>query len=111
MPPEILEFLQDVFEIQYIRGRIGKVNGISFIVHTNEKNHTLPHIHAVYGEYNISIEISTGKVLDGNLPRKNQKIAIAWVLKNKENLLNTWSTTAISAKAELTISGLDSYPK
>ena len=29
-------------------------------------------------------------MLAGNIPKKNQKIAVAWVLKNKEMLRATW---------------------
>lgn len=106
-PKEITSFLDSVFEIYEIRGRVGDINGIMFCVRTNEQNHTLTHVHAKYGDYNISIEIATGKVLAGNLPKKNQKVAVEWVLKNKDKLLVDWRNIAISAKTTMTKSKLD----
>ena len=106
-PREITSFLDNIFEIYEIRGRVGDINGITFCVRTNEQNHTIPHVHAKYGDYNISIEIATGKVLAGNLPKKNQKVAVEWVLKNKDKLLVDWRDIAISAKTTMTKSKLD----
>lgn len=77
-PKEIIEFMDNIFEIHKIRGTVGNVNGVYFHVRTNEQNHVLPHIHAKYGEYWISIEINSGKILDGNLPNKQQKKAVEW---------------------------------
>ena len=105
-PKEIISFLQDVFEIYEIRQRVRKKKGVVFHVRTNEGNHVLPHIHAAYGEYNISIEIETGRILEGNLPRKKEKMATAWVVEHKEKLLTDWKNIAISAISTLTKSGL-----
>ena len=106
-PKEIISFLQAVFEIYEIRQRVGDSKGIVFCVRTNEGNHVLPHVHAAYGEYNISIEIATGRILEGTLPRKKEKIATAWVVDHKEKLLTDWKKIAMSAISTLTNSGLD----
>lgn len=106
-PQEIVLFLEKTFEIFEVRGRLGSVKGILFFVHSNEANHSVPHIHAKYGEYEISIEIATSKVLCGNIPVKQQKTAISWVCKNKEKLLNEWNGLVISASSSLTKSALD----
>lgn len=96
-PDEIRRFMTDVFEILNIRGQVDYVNGIKFTIHANETNHSSPHVHAKYGEYEISIAIETGEVLVGNLPAKNQKKAIEWVKNNKGKLLTEWNNIAISA--------------
>ena len=106
-PRDITSFLDCVFEIYEIRGRVGSENGIKFSIRTNEQNHSLPHVHAEYGEHNISIEIANGNILAGNLPKKNQKIAVEWVLKNKDKLLNDWKNIAISATSSTTMSRLN----
>ena len=103
-PKEIISFLDSVFEIVEIRGRVGYTNGISFVIRTDEKKHHIPHVHAAYGKYNISIEIETGKVLAGNLPTKNQRLAVEWVVANKVQLLNDWKSIAISATSRMTTS-------
>lgn len=100
-------FFSGVFEILLIRAKVGKVNGIVFSVRSNEMNHTIPHIHAKYGEYEISVSIKNGEVLAGNLPNKNQKIAVKWVLENKEKLLSDWSNLSLSCDVPGTITMLD----
>lgn len=106
-PHEIIQFMQDVFLIYEVRGQIGFQNGIKFIVHTIEQNHVVPHIHAEYGEHQISISIADQKILAGNLPKKQQKIAQAWVKEHREELFSKWSDIAISAVASMTMSQLD----
>lgn len=106
-PPEIIKFLKDIFLIYQIRGRVGGYNGIKFVVHTMEKNHVIPHIHAEYGKYNISIEIDSQRILAGNLPAKQQKFAQQWVKEHRGELLSKWSDIALSAVSQMTRSGLD----
>lgn len=106
-PSEIIAFLDDVFEIYEIRGKVGRENGVVFEIRTNEQNHSIPHVHASYGEHNISIGIESGIVFAGNLPKKNQKAAINWVLSHQEKLLNDWKNIAISAISNMTATSLD----
>lgn len=108
VPDDIVDFINNTFELYEIRARVGKENGIVFQIRSNEKNHSLPHIHAKFGDYNISISIETGEVLAGNLPPKNQRIAQKWVMENKEKLLTDWNNYAISARASFTASAIGS---
>lgn len=107
LPNEIVDFMNSVFEIYEIRGNVGNCKGIKFEVRTNEMNHSRPHVHAKYGEYEVSIDIYNAEILAGNLPNKKQKIAIDWVSANKEKLLNEWRLIAVSAISSLTSSRLD----
>ena len=107
IPKEIDEFLKDVFELYEIRLRVGEFKNIKFIVHTRDYNP--PHVHAIYdNKYEISISLINFKVLTGNIPEKNQNIAIKWVKKNQENLLNKWDNLVITSTLPLTKSRLDS---
>lgn len=105
-PKEIIFFLDSIFEIYEIRGKVGQVNGIKFEIRTNEQNHALPHIHAQYGEFNISIEIESGRILAGNLPKKNEQLAVDWVVRNRDKLMEDWKNIAISSVSMLTKSRL-----
>lgn len=105
-PKEIIHFLNTVFELYEIRKRVGTKNGIVFEIRSNEQNHVIPHVHARYGEYNISIEIATEKVLAGNLPKKNQNAAVAWVIEHKEMLLTVWKDFTLSETTTMTMSNL-----
>lgn len=105
-PYEITQFIDELFQILEVRQRVGETKGIVFEVRTKEKNHNIPHLHAKYGEFNISIEIETGKKLAGNLPDKQYKTAKKWIYEHKDKLLNDWSGIVISAKSETTKSKL-----
>lgn len=106
---EVADFLVDIFEIVEIRGRINHQNGILFEIRSNEGNHATPHVHAKYGEYSISISIIDGKVLDGNLPKKKEKEAVAWVLKHQHDCLTKWNKFTFSAISSFSKSQLDFY--
>ena len=107
IPKEIVEFLDHVFMIYEIRGQVGVQNGIKFIVHTMEQNHVVPHVHAEYGEYHISIALDDQRALAGNLPKKQQKLAQQWVKEHRDELVSKWAQIAVSAIAPMTMSGLD----
>lgn len=97
-PKDIIDFLKETFFLVEIRERVGKHEGIIFEIRTKEHNHNIPHLHASYGEYNISISILDNKVLSGNLPRKQEKYAVDWVINNKNKLINDWNRIHIYKK-------------
>ncbi len=106
-PVEIVKFIEDVFELVEIRGRVGNKKGIVFYIRSNETNHSIPHLHAQYGEYNISIAINTCEVLAGNLPSKQISIAKEWVFRHKEDLLTKWNELSINAISSMTVSKIN----
>lgn len=107
VPSEISSFMDQCFKILEIRAKVGEVKGISFEVRTRESNHNTPHIHASFDSYSISIAIETGQVLAGNLPKKQEKYAVNWVINNQQYLLGKWSDLAITAISSTTISTLN----
>ena len=58
-------------------------------------DHTPPHFHVYYTEYEVLIEISTLKVLRGRLPSKKLKQILEWAKKNQPDLQEIWDTTRI----------------
>ena len=52
--------------------------------------HPPPHFHARYAEFEVAIEIKTGKVLGGKLPKRQMKFVQAWAELHKEELLADW---------------------
>ncbi len=109
-PKEIVEFINSTFDLFEIRGQINNENGISFVIHSNESNHSIPHLHAKYGEFEISIAIDDAKVICGNLPKSKEKYAVNWVKYNREKLLNEWNEITISAISSTTCSKLCIIP-
>ncbi len=106
IPSEVIMFFVETFELYEVRARVGQIDGIKFVVKSNETNHALPHIHASYGEYEVSIQISDAEILAGNIPRKQMKKAQEWVIKNHDKLISNWSTLSISSNIPMMRSNL-----
>lgn len=82
---------ENIFEVMHYRGRIAFDNSITYIIHTKEKGHNRPHIHAQYQKKQISIDIETNKKIKGNLKPDKEKLAIQWVINNKEFIIKKWN--------------------
>ena len=63
---------------------LGIVIGMLFF---NE--HGLPHFHAVYGEYKITVEIESGNV-PGEFPPRALRLVLEWAQLHKPELLDDW---------------------
>jgi hypothetical protein len=53
-------------------------------------DHAPPHFHARYGEFEVTIEISTLKVIQGQLPGRALNLVEEWAIIHKEELLEDW---------------------
>ncbi len=69
--------------------RVGEALGILFYVYADD--HNPPHIHAVYGDDQVEIEIATGSVLVGSLPGAKLRQALAWLGQNRAIALAAWT--------------------
>ncbi|MBI5303982.1 MAG: DUF4160 domain-containing protein [Chloroflexi bacterium] len=67
---------------------ISRFYGILIQMFYDEKHS--PHFHALYAEYKASIEIKTGKIVVGKLPRNAQRLVLAWAKIHRDELLNNW---------------------
>jgi hypothetical protein len=52
-------------------------------------DHSPPHFHARYAEYELSIEIETG-VITGTFPRRALSLLLEWYLLHKDELRGDW---------------------
>jgi Domain of unknown function (DUF4160) len=57
------------------------------------KDHAPPHFHALYGDYEITVEITSG-VVKGEFPRRALSAVLEWYSVHKEELLNHWETAS-----------------
>lgn len=105
IPSEIRCFFNNVFELYEIRERIGEFKQIRFYVYAHD--HNPPHIHAIFDKYSISISLIDYSVIAGNLPRKNQNIAIKWVKENTDYITDKWKDKSLTSTLPLTKSRLD----
>ncbi len=49
-----------------------------------------PHFHVYYNEYKASVDIRTGEIIDGELPRRQTKLTLAWAELHQEELMANW---------------------
>ena len=81
----------EVFSLMEKRERIAELKeGIIIEIRNKETGHNIPHIHAHYQGDNVSISLIDCSILAGNIPRKNQMIAVDWVSNNLEELRTKW---------------------
>jgi hypothetical protein len=53
------------------------------------REHGLPHFHAYYGDYHVTVEIETGIVI-GRFPRRALAHVLEWWELHKNELLENW---------------------
>ena len=52
--------------------------------------HPPPHFYAYYNEYRASVDIQTCEIIEGELPRKQTKLVLAWAELHQEKLAANW---------------------
>jgi len=53
------------------------------------REHGVAHVHAVYGEYETSVEVETGAV-HGHFPARALKLVLEWMDLHTQELLENW---------------------
>ncbi len=56
----------------------------------DNKQHNVPHFHAVYQEHEAVIAIPSGDVLEGSLPKNKMKLVQAWIEIHTDDLIADW---------------------
>jgi len=56
----------------------------------DNQQHNMPHIHVHYQGDAAVIEIPTGSVLQGKLPKSKQKLVDAWIEIHNDELMADW---------------------
>jgi hypothetical protein len=56
----------------------------------NYADHAPPHFHATYGDDEAQIEIATGEIIGGSLPRRAAALAREWAELHREELEVNW---------------------
>lgn len=70
---------------------IARFYGIIIKMFFKYKEHNPPHFHAVYGEYNGSIDINTLEMIEGDLPSKALELIKEWAKEYQFDLLRIWN--------------------
>ena len=75
---------------------ISRFLGIIIFMFFNE--HTPPHFHAKYNEYQAAISIENLGIIKGNLPAKVLSLVVEWGMEHKEELLDNWDSLRATGK-------------
>jgi hypothetical protein len=59
------------------------------------RDHAPPHFHAVYGDYEVTVVISSGEV-NGDFPERAMTHVQEWRTLHREELLDTWTLARAS---------------
>lgn len=54
------------------------------------KDHAPPHFHAMYGGYEVMINIQTLEVLGGKMPKRALALVLEWASQHRNELLEDW---------------------
>ena len=54
------------------------------------RDHPPPHFHAVYGEYQITVDITTG-VVSGEFPKRALRHVLEWYELHQKELTEAWN--------------------
>ncbi|WBW97663.1 DUF4160 domain-containing protein [Oceanirhabdus sp. W0125-5] len=65
--------------------------GIIIRMYCAPKEHNPAHFHAYYQDCKAIIDINTCELIEGNLPKKQLKLVLAWAELRKEELLADWT--------------------
>lgn len=53
-------------------------------------DHTPPHFHAIYGEYNGLFNIKTLELIEGDLPKRAKNLILEWAKIHQNELMDIW---------------------
>ena len=66
--------------------------GIVIRMFFQQAEHNPPHIHAIYGDHVVEINIHTGEILEGEFPPKALALVREWLEQHRDELLEIWDT-------------------
>jgi hypothetical protein len=70
------------------------------------RDHPPPHFHAIYGEHEAFVSITTGEVIEGELPKTAARLVKEWALARQSQLRENWARARAGEQPER-IAGLD----
>ena len=68
--------------------------GIIIRMYCGKAEHNPPHFHVYYNEFKAIVDIYKCEIIEGNLPKKQSKLVLAWAEIHKEELIADWQLAA-----------------
>lgn len=62
--------------------KVDEFSGIKIYVYNGD--HRPPHIHVIYNEYEVLLEIKSGEIYAGELPTRQFKLVVDWLYGNAD---------------------------
>jgi hypothetical protein len=59
------------------------------------RDHAPPHLHAIYGDNEAIVELNSGMVLDGSLPRRALSLTLDWLALHRQELFDNWRSARV----------------
>lgn len=84
--------------------RISEFYGIVIAMYWTD--HPPPHFHAYYGEHDAQVDIATGEVMGGELPRRALRLVKEWTELHRRELLENWG----KARNDLPLDRIEPLP-
>lgn len=70
---------------------VARFYGIIVKMYFSQREHGVPHFHAVYGEYNGVFDVDTLEMIEGDLPLRAQRLIREWAKQYQTELLHMWN--------------------
>lgn len=71
---------------------ISRFYGMVIKMYFRQSEHNPPHIHVIYGDFSGVLDIQTGQMIEGDLPKRSLKMAQEWTEAHKADLMQIWNT-------------------
>ena len=71
---------------------IARFYGLVAKIYPMGQEHNPPHIHFLYGNCMGVVDLNSLKVVRGDLPAKEQALAVEWTALHQAELLKMWNT-------------------
>ncbi len=59
------------------------------VIYILYREHNPPHFHAIYGDYEVTVEINSG-IIEGRMPKRALSLISDWYELHKEELKMIW---------------------
>jgi len=69
---------------------IARFYGILIKMYFSQSEHSVPHFHAVYGEFNGVFSIESLEMIEGDLPIRSQRLVKEWAGLYQDELFQMW---------------------
>lgn len=68
--------------------RISQFYGIKIYMYY--RDHAPPHFHAIYGDNEAAVEIDSGTISEGSLPKTARTLVRRWTEEHRDELRENW---------------------